>query len=311
MAESRASPPSGEAAARRLLVSFGVLAALLVAGTWFLFRPGTLGSAESEATPATQRPTNTFVSRSPGPEPGPAQWELPERTWEPIRTPPTLPQEWVVLGHNPINEVSAPVISGCPEPTDITSLEQYRQAVSAQWDCLHRSFVPIYQSMDLSTTPPELVFFAGIGSRSECGWIEAPAFYCSAGNGTGLFGTEHFEMAQQWDLSINEMVNHEYGHHVQKIFGITEAKLRVDVTPDIERRAELQVICWSAILTYNNSALDFGAEEYRGWESRVEAMVSSDVHGARESLRHWGMRGLWAGSFGDCNTWLVDDQEVA
>ncbi|NHB84078.1 hypothetical protein G7085_03905 [Tessaracoccus sp. HDW20] len=39
------------------------------------------------------------------------------------------------------------------------------------------------------------------------------------------FGQEHMEMAASWDLSVNEMVNHEYGHHLQKLAGITEAKL--------------------------------------------------------------------------------------
>ena len=161
------------------------------------------------------------------------------------------------------------------------------------------------------TDEAEVHFFVGSGADSACGRIEAPAFYCSANNGSVHFGGEHLEMAREWELAVAEMVSHEYGHHIQNVTGMTEAKLQLPEATAAERRAELQAICWSGALTLRTGSIDFGEKEFTGWEDRVGAMVASDVHGSRESLDYWGMRGLWAASFGDCNTWLAPAHRVS
>lgn len=321
MSSSPPRPAADEAAARRLVLILGLVAVVLVGVMWIVFRPENLGSSQPSVPPSTrpshpptQAPTRAVPSTPaavPSPEPAPGNWELPPRHWEPVAVPPTLSPQWAVLGGNQINDASALVLSGCPEPSLVETMEDYEYQVRAQWDCLHASFIPLFEEFGVSTLAPDLVFYTGIGSRSECGWIEAPAFYCSSGEGTGYFGTEHFEMTKAWDLSVNEMVNHEYGHHVQKVMGITAAKLQVAPAPDIERRAELQAICWSGMLTYHSDAVDFGQAEFEGWIARVDAMIASDVHGTRASLEHWGMRGLWATSFSDCNTWLAEEDQVS
>lgn len=306
------STTAAEAAARRLLLTLALVAAVLVAIVWAVFRPENLRSAAPEPTvppPSETAPAQT--DPSPSPEPGPGAWELPPRYWEPLTMPETATPDWYPLGGNTINDAPAVVLDDCPAPATVASLAEYQRLVTQQWDCLHAAFVPMFEAMGASTVRPALVFYTGIGSRSECGWIEAPAFYCSAGEGTGYFGTEHFEMTKTWDLAINEMVNHEYGHHVQKTVGITAAKLRVANGEDVERRAELQAICWSGMLTIHSENVRFSQPEFEGWIARVDAMVSSDVHGTRQSLEYWGMRGLWAEGFGDCNTWVADDELVA
>ena len=155
------------------------------------------------------------------------------------------------------------------------------------------------------------MFYPGRGSKSECGYLEAPAFYCAAGAGTVYFGGEHLVMAKGWDLSVNEMVNHEYGHHLQSLAGITAVKIGLRASDQIERRSELQATCWSAMFTYHNRTFDFGPSDLESWKERLEMMLEDGVHGNRESLRYWGMRGLYAQTMGDCNTWVAPEGEVA
>ncbi|MFV0429481.1 MAG: hypothetical protein ACK5KO_08655 [Arachnia sp.] len=188
---------------------------------------------------------------------------------------------------------------------------EFEQAVRAQWHCVHTAWTPLLSQWGWSTLEPEVAFYPGEGTDSECGYLNAPAFYCSAGNGTAYFGGDHFQMARQWELSINEMVNHEYGHHIQSLAGITGAKLLVEPADDLERRSELQVVCWSAMMTAHNLAVGFDEADWIGWQERLNTMQVDAAHGGRASMLYWGTRGLYAQSLADCNTWVVAPAEVS
>lgn len=284
--------------------------------------------ASTSATPSPTANHATSRSRTPGErepgsvasevtaeqtqnEPGGRGWTLPERDWEPLPGLDPPDEYWTYLqgadlyGQNPVT------LAGCPEPTTAASETHYRELVRAQWECVHVAWVPVFEAMGWSTVEPAVEFYPGKGSKSECGYLEAPAFYCSAGDGTAFFGGDHFEMARKWDLSVNEMVNHEYGHHLQSLAGVTSAKQQVVATDDVERRSELQATCWSAMMTYHNGAFEFGQENYDGWQNRLETMLVDGVHGSRESLLYWGTRGLYAETLDDCNTWVVDSAHVS
>ena len=48
------------------------------------------------------------------------------------------------------------------------------------------------------------------------------------------------------------------------------------------------------------------------WEStRLDTMLVDGVHGSRESIQHWGLRGLYAATAGDCNAWVAPPETVA
>lgn len=299
---------AAELRARRVLTVFVAASVFLTGLVWYVLRPQPPDG--SLAQPVESMPT-VSTPATPAPEPAPSSWQLPDWQWDPLPKPQGLDATWQGLVDNQLNEVDVVELTGCPAPGEVTTFEQYETVVREQWDCLHASFTPIFQQLGLSTAPPELSFFHGIGADSACGWIEAPAFYCSADNGTAYFGTEHYQMAQQWELAVNEMVNHEYVHHIQSVTGITAAKVTLGPAPDVDRRAELQAICISGSLTYHNRSVHFGQAEFDAWHDRVMAMVASEVHGIRESLDHWGMRGLWAESMADCNTWAAETESVA
>lgn len=238
------------------------------------------------------------------------EWHLPERRWEPM----PLPDPQSPLYGTQVTRLNAqpPVeLVRCAPPGTVETVAQWQAAVRDQWYCVHRSWVPTLQRLGWPTAAPTVHFFEGEGDDSACGYLEAPAFYCSAGEGTVHFGVRHYDMARTWDLSVNEMVNHEYGHHLQGLTGITAAKVALPWTLELERRAELQATCWSAAMTYRNSAVTFGQAEYDSWQERLETMQADGVHGDRESLLHWGTRGFYAATMNDCNTWVVPESHVS
>jgi len=315
-------------------IGIAAMAALVIVAfaTVAVFIGGGLGDDEPIAGPSP-RVTAVTVSPTPRPsprppalrptptatptpvvtvsaEPGGRAWSLPAASWEPLPAPdPT--SELYPLQTTALDDLPAVTLAGCPEPSVVTTEDDCKAAVRAQWSCVHRAWVPVYRQLGWSTVEPEVMFYPGTGSKSECGYLSAPAFYCSSGYGTVYFGREHMEMAASWDLSVNEMVNHEYGHHLQKLAGITDAKLALPAGNELERRSELQATCWSAMMTYHNRSFGFGAADLDSWRGRLQTMLIDNVHGNRESLTTWGMRGLYAATVGQCNTWVAPAEDVA
>lgn len=277
----------------------------------------TLVPSPDTSTPAapTQSPAASFSSRprasgTVAPVAGGSGWALPERQWDPLPQPD--PGSPLFAAQVTALDDLAPVsLRGCPEPAVTPDEKAWKQAVRAQWSCVHAAWVPVFQKLGWPTVEPEVNFYPGEGSKSECGYLTAPAFYCSSGQGSVFFGGEHFEMAKDWDLAVNEMVNHEYGHHLQKLAGITAAKLSLPATNENERRAELQATCWSAMMTFHNQSFGFNGDDLATWNQRLDAMREDSLHGSRASLRYWGTRGLYAGTVGDCNTWVALTDDVA
>lgn len=271
-------------------------------------------SMERTWTPSprpTPTPSPTAVpSVTVAADPGARSWELPPMTWPAL--PAADPDSPLYAAQvTPLDALPPVTLKGCPEPATTPTEEEWKAAVSAQWSCLHAAWVPVYEQLGWSVTEPEVLFYPGSGSNSECGYLSAPAFYCSAGEGKVYFGQEHFEMATAWDLSINEMVNHEYGHHLQKLAGITATKLSLGGDSENERRAELQATCWSAMQTWHNRSFEFDEADLASWNQRLETMREDGVHGSRASLTSWGTRGLYAKTVGDCNTWVATAEDVS
>ena len=282
----------------------GLATVLIVVVSLAVIAVQLLRTEESAPLPAS-RPTEVAA---PGVDA--EGWQLPERRWEPL----PLPDPQSPLYGAQVTRLNAqpPVeLLGCSPPSVVETEEEWRAAVRDQWYCVHRSWVPTLQRFGWSTAMPRVHFFEGEGDDSACGHLVAPAFYCSAGEGSVHFGVRHYDMARTWDLSVNEMVNHEYGHHLQSLAGVTAAKVALPWSVELERRAELQATCWSAALTYRNAAVGFGQAEYDSWQERLETMRADGVHGDRESLVRWGTRGLYAATMNDCNTWVVPGADVS
>lgn len=282
--------------------------------------PATPPTSDTVVTPVPTSPVATpAVEPSPepsampsNPEPGAdGPWQLPSREWEALPEPAPQGDVWAALQAVELRDEPSPILVGCPAIQTIETEAQYRELVRGQWQCVHAAWTPLFERQGWSTVEPGVEFYTGTGSASDCGYLEAPAFYCSAGSGTVHFGAGHMEMAMGWDLSINEMVNHEYAHHIQSLAGITAAKLALPQTNELERRAELQATCWSAAMTFSSEVVDFDQDDWDSWHERLQTMTIDGIHGSRESILYWGTRGLYAGSLGECATWAVDATMVS
>ena len=262
--------------------------------------------------PLSVEPPQTSPTPTP-PEPPapPPPYALPPMEWDPLPTPTFSDELWTQLQADVLLDESPAVLSGCPAPQTVWNRIDYEELVRQQWHCIHTAWVGVLGELGWSTVEPPLSFYEGEGAPSDCGYFEAPAFYCSADGGSVHFGTGHLEMTYSWDLSLNEMVNHEYGHHLQNLAGITTAKMQVGASNEVERRAELQATCWSAAMTVNNVDVDFDQDDWASWQDRLETVIVDGLHGSRESLLHWGTRGLYAETLGECNTWAVEATEVS
>src|SRR5690606_7990910 len=92
-------------------------------------------------TPAASQPAAT-AEQTPN-APGAPGWTLPEREWEPLSGLEAPDEYWAHLqgtelyGQNPV------ALTGCPEPATVASEAEYREAVRAQWDCVHAAWVPV------------------------------------------------------------------------------------------------------------------------------------------------------------------------
>ncbi|RRD45637.1 hypothetical protein [Tessaracoccus sp. OH4464_COT-324] len=315
-------PPSGWPV---WTLTIGLVVALIGVTAWLVVsrRPAAEPAPEPVVSTAVESPTpqphpqsssptppgpSESGSRVPDPQPNPPQ--LPEPTFSPLI--PMVEDYPAVVVNNRLYELIPPQLTGCPTPKLITSEQEWRQEVRAQWACVHNSWLPIIKQQGWPEAMPEVQFFPGKGSKSDCGYFEAPAFYCARGQGSVFFGGEHRDMAKQWEYSINEMVNHEYGHHLQFLSGIHEGAFGTGAfAEDAPRRSELQAVCWSGMMTVHNDSLNFDGATYESWQQRLRTMLESPRHGNRNSLTDWGTRGLYAKTLGDCNTWVVTKEQVS
>lgn len=301
-----------------------VIAGAAVATAIFLSGDGDEAAPVTSPTPSQRTSGGEQESHGPTPpevsSPNPSlegiptpSAEMPPMEFEPL--PTVTPEDPVesTLQANPIYTVPAPVLTNCPAPMTPTTEQEWRDEVRAQWTCVHEAWVPFYEEQGMPVEMPEVNFYPGEGSKSECGYFEGPAFYCGQEGGSVYFGGAHFDMALNWDLSVNEMVNHEYGHHIQMLAGISAAwgpEAGGEADPEAVRRSELQAVCWSGMFTRANEAVTFDQSAMESWQSRLETMQESETHGTRDSLVEWGSRGLYAETLADCNTWVADVDAV-
>ena len=318
-------PRSGWKSTVALVVTLAVVAGVI----------GGIGLAQSDidepyddapATPgALSSPTvapgsGRFPLRNPPPPPislpssqiGSDTWQLPAWPWD------TLPelsegggQQWGVLQSPTLALLEPPALTGCEDPATVEDADAYEVAVRNQWSCVHAAWLPILVELGLPTAEPEVLFYSGAAGRSECGRVRAPAFYCPLKGGSAHFGRDDMEVAKYWDLSVNDTVNHEYAHHIQSVVGILDASESIEYTSDIDRRVELQASCWAGAMTYRNEAVVFDQTRWEDWRFSLEDSIPDREHGTLESLRYWSTRGLYADTFGDCNTWSVNAERVS
>lgn len=232
----------------------------------------------------------------------------------------TLAENEILL-HNPVysaGQVAAAKCSSLPTARLATEQAMIRYA-SAFVECLNRAWAPLIKRSDFKFTPPGAVHAAATGSTSPCGVMDddVGAFYCAADQGIYFNWPDYRVEEAYWQeagrASVQYLMAHEYGHHVQWLTGLADgyggrwnAATGTAARQREEDHNEMQAHCFAAAF--------FGANQ-----------KTLGLHG--EQLAHYGHPGFERSKVGDnfgrwlrqgfqaegpsaCNTWAVPWEKV-
>ncbi|MEJ1110923.1 MULTISPECIES: neutral zinc metallopeptidase [unclassified Kribbella] len=274
-------------------------AVLLLAGCTSTAEPAADEAAASEA----EKLRSALPTTTPTPEPS---------------APVSAPPQPAALAKNPIYRVGKLAASQCEEPTaPATSLANVREYYTQYVACLNDVWAPAIRKAGFTFVAPKLVVVLGKSPSSPCDFDDGQAYYC----GDTIYMDakvdittykEDPDWARAW---MALLIGHEYGHHVQALTGILEAKYKrglqlngVDLQLEENRRLELQASCFSA--AYLGADRDyFPADD--GWREVWDEVIAASEdpagdHGSAANHAHWTDAGFEAGGPGACNTYNAD-----
>lgn len=159
----------------------------------------------------------------------------------------------------PAEQLPAPGGEGVGETcrTDANSL-QMCNALSS----LNKTWAPVFAAARVPFEAPKLVFYSQMG-RSGCGAAQSAMgpFYCPADQGiyldTDFFAQMDQEMGARGKFARDYVIAHEYGHHIQKLTGISDQIRSLQSQNPrqanaLSVRLELQADCYAGVWAAKN-----------------------------------------------------------
>lgn len=237
--ERRRSPLPGIMIAGTLLIAgvVSVGAFAVVGGTLLPNRTGSANSEAGEQLPADPNGSPSVILTG-------SASDLPSIEVE------ALPEargtgKWAVVQQVAAYQAKFPKLASCPTPKRMKSWAGYKKYTSKQLACVQRAWAPTLKAHGLRSTKLPHSYYRGASSTSGCGMATAPAFYCSADGGRIYFGANGYKAGTWWKLSTGTTVMHEYGHHLQSLFGILAVRSSLTPKDETTRRVELQATCFA------------------------------------------------------------------
>ncbi|MDF1486958.1 neutral zinc metallopeptidase [Tessaracoccus caeni] len=264
--------------------------------------------------PAEEPDPDPPVMQPPGEEPDadprPPGWDLPEREWPEIPPANSSDPNWVVVQTSVLYSAQFPAHTGCPPPRYAFEYAEMQDYVTQQMACIQRAWKDVQRELGFSTQDIPVHFYSGDGVSSACGYVEAPAFYCSADGGAIYFGQGTLDWGTFQLFGMKDMAAHEYGHHLQAQAGFFEAMYYLGNDDEIIRRSELQATCFGQGMIGRDDSFVMDEEYYDELELKHEQVVDDGTHGSNKANDFWGFRGLYATSLSECNTWTSPSKDV-
>jgi uncharacterized protein len=127
---------------------------------------------------------------------------------------------------------------------------------------LNKTWAPIFGAANIPFSDPKLVFYSQMG-RSGCGSAQSAMgpFYCPADQGiyldTDFFQQMDRQLGASGKFARDYVIAHEYGHHIQKLTGISD-QIRSLQSQNPGRanalsvRLELQADCYAGVWAAKN-----------------------------------------------------------
>lgn len=199
--------------------------------------------------------------------------------------------------------------------------------------CMDKAWAPVVQQSDAYLVAPKVFAYSlrhPSATPLECAdpLKNADAFYRQGGmTGQICFDYDTFLGAEDPVgnvIDFEQLLAHEYGHHVQKSVGIltlynelyrgkTEAGQL-----EVQRRKELQASCLgAAFLGANKSMFQLTGRRLAIWQDIVRHIGDeyNDAHirdhGSRKSHAYWTLRAFTAANPAVCNTFTAPAKRVS
>jgi hypothetical protein len=224
-----------------------------------------------------------------------------------------------------------PAVS-CKLPSKLVRTQAGLLAYAKQMvECMQRAWAPLVKRAGFYLPTPRIdVYVEGKTSDSQlCG--DPPrhtdAFYRSSGNVICFEWQEYADpdTPSVWNLiDFQEMLAHEYGHHLQDTVDILRTYVFVHaggsdaVQLEDERRLELQASCFgAAFLGAHKRSLRLTGNRLELWEDMVEHTGDEynpekiRDHGSQKNHGYWSLRAFTSTNPSSCNTFSAPAKRVS
>ncbi len=203
----------------------------------------------------------------------------------------------------------------CVLPTDRQTSERamirYATAFIA---CLNKGWQPVVERAGYEFLPPKAVHSAPTGTASaECGTMEEDtgAFYCDANR--GIYFNWPGYAVDGFGASVQFLMAHEYGHHLQWLTGMSEGygdryrNASGDAAKELEiSRNEMQAHCFAAAFLGAN-------QDTVGMSGVVRSNYGHIGTGSRRAsgnFRRWLKSGFEGKGPAGCATWRAPASQI-
>ena len=267
-------------------------------------------SAEDAGTEAAQARSELSKTPTAAPSVNPS---------EKISVPPQPP----VLAKNPLYRAGRLPAAGCAEPReDVVTLAAVKAYYIKLLSCLNKAWAPVVRKAGFPFQAPKLVVTMEPSPSSPCEFDDGRAYYC--------YGTIYMDASADLDFAKEDPeaakiwmafdFGHEYGHHVQALAGILEAKYQrgislngVEAALEESRRVELQASCLGAVyLGADRAAIPVTEDWLDAYDWVVGNSEDPDRdHGNKKNHEHWSTTGFTAANPAACNTFTAPSASVA
>jgi len=225
----------------------------------------------------------------------------------------------------PSQQVGSREAGGTNASTSCTVDASSKSACNA-FSSADKTWAAMFQQNGQTFEQPKLVFYGGEG-QSGCGAAQSAMgpFYCPTDQGiyldTSFFQELSTRFGAKGDFAQDYVIAHEFGHHIQKLTGISEkvseAQSRADKTEGnhLSVMLELQADCYAGVWANKNQArMDPGdvqegmtaahaiGDDTLQQEAQGRVVPDSFTHGTSAQRMQWLKKGLDTGDPAQCDT---------
>lgn len=277
--------------------------------------PVAVGTPVASQTPtATPTPTPTSTPPSTAAKPSaPLSFDLTEAV---VRS------KLYTAGKVP----AVPCVLPRPDLTTRAGMVAYGKVLVT---CMDKAWAPLVAKSDAVLVPPEIFAYSLRRPKGTPECVDPPkearAFYHQSGmSGKICFDADAFLDAQDREVNrvdFEQMIAHEYGHHVQQSVGILTLYNELmrgrseSGQLEVQRRMELQASCLgAAFLGANKRTFRVSGERLRIWRYIVQHAGDEygEVrdHGSRKNHGYWTIRAFASANPASCNTFTAPAKRV-